>query len=71
MGINTAIYSQTGGSMGIGFAIPVNMAKNIYTQLIKSGSVSRGYIGAMIQEITPELANRSSSPTRRACSSPR
>jgi serine protease Do len=56
VGINTAIYSQTGGSMGIGFAIPVNMAKNIYTQLIKSGSVSRGYIGAMIQEITPELA---------------
>jgi serine protease Do len=56
VGINTAIYSQTGGSMGIGFAIPVNMAKGVYTQLIKSGSVSRGYIGAMIQEITPDLA---------------
>jgi serine protease Do len=56
VGINTAIYSQTGGSMGIGFAIPVNMAKSVYTQLIKTGSVSRGYIGAMIQEVTPDLA---------------
>ncbi|HQG31121.1 MAG TPA: DegQ family serine endoprotease [Deltaproteobacteria bacterium] len=56
IGINTAIYSQSGGSMGIGFAIPVNLAKGVYTQLIEHGSVERGYVGIMIQEITPELA---------------
>jgi serine protease Do len=56
VGINSAIYSQTGGSVGIGFAIPINMAKGVYTQLIKTGTVSRGYIGAMIQEVTPDLA---------------
>jgi serine protease Do len=42
--------------MGIGFAIPVNLAKGVYTQLIEHGSVERGYVGIMIQEITPELA---------------
>ncbi len=56
VGINSAIYSQTGGSVGIGFAIPINMAKAVYTQIIKTGSVSRGYIGVMVQEITPDLA---------------
>jgi serine protease Do len=56
VGINTAIFSQTGGYMGIGFAIPINMAKSIRDQLIKHGSVPRGYLGIMIQEITPELA---------------
>jgi serine protease Do len=56
VGINTAIFSQTGGYMGIGFAIPINMAKGIRDQLIKHGSVTRGYLGIRIQDITPELA---------------
>ena len=56
VGINTAIVSQTGGSMGIGFAIPVNMVKNIYKQLIEKGSVTRGYLGIVIQQLTPELS---------------
>ncbi len=56
VGINTAIFSQTGGYMGIGFAIPINMAKIIRDQLVKHGSVTRGYLGVMIQDITPELA---------------
>lgn len=56
VGINTAIFSQNGGYMGIGFAIPITMAKSIYTQLIDHGNVSRGYIGIKIQDITPELA---------------
>ena len=56
VGINTAIYSQSGGYMGIGFAIPVNMARDIYTQLVKKGNVTRGYLGIMIQDLTPEIA---------------
>jgi len=56
IGINSAIVSQSGGYMGIGFAIPVNMAKSIYDQLIKSGSVTRGFLGIIIQEMTPDLA---------------
>ena len=56
LGINTAIYSRSGGSLGIGFAIPANMARNIMEQIIASGSVTRGWIGVEIQEITPELA---------------
>ena len=56
LGINTAIYSRSGGSLGIGFAIPANMAKSIMEQIITSGSVTRGWIGVEIQEITPELA---------------
>ena len=55
-GINTAIYSQNGGSMGIGFAIPVSLAKSVMEQIIKTGSVTRGWIGIEVQEITPELA---------------
>jgi len=55
-GINTAIFSQSGGSMGIGFAIPVSLAKSVMEQIIKSGSVTRGWIGVEVQEITPELA---------------
>jgi serine protease Do len=54
--INTAIFSRTGGSMGIGFAIPINMAKGIRDQLIEHGSVSRGYLGIVIQDLTPDLA---------------
>ena len=56
VGINTAIYSRSGGYMGIGFAIPVNMARNIYTQLIEHGNVTRGYLGVTIQDLTAELA---------------
>ena len=56
IGINTAILSRRGGYIGIGFAIPINMAKSIVTQLIERGSVTRGYLGVMIQQLTPELA---------------
>jgi Do/DeqQ family serine protease len=56
VGINTAIYSQSGGSMGIGFAIPVSLAKSVMEQIIKSGTVTRGWIGVEVQEVTPELA---------------
>jgi serine protease DegQ len=56
LGVNTAIYSRSGGSLGIGFAIPANMAKSIMEQIIATGGVTRGWIGVEIQEITPELA---------------
>jgi serine protease DegQ len=56
IGINSAIYSQTGGSVGIGFAIPVTTAKSVMEAIIKSGQVVRGWIGIESQDITPELA---------------
>lgn len=56
VGVNTAIFSQSGGNIGIGFAIPVNMAKNIMQQLKEHGKVTRGWLGVMIQQVTPELA---------------
>ncbi|MBK6906749.1 MAG: Do family serine endopeptidase [Rhodocyclaceae bacterium] len=56
VGINTAIYSQSGGSMGIGFAIPVSLANSVLEQIIASGQVTRGWIGIEVQDITPELA---------------
>ena len=56
IGINTAIYSQGGGSVGIGFAIPMSLAKNVVTQLADSGKVTRGWLGVGIQAVTPELA---------------
>src|SRR5690606_8282152 len=56
VGINTAIFSQSGGSMGIGFAIPVNLARNIMESLIKTGKVTRGWLGVSIQPISPEMA---------------
>lgn len=56
VGINTAIFSQSGGYMGIGFAIPINMVKDIRDQLIENGSVVRGYLGIYIQNLTSELA---------------
>mgnify|MGYP000038068735 CR=1 FL=1 len=55
IGINTAIYSQTGGSQGIGFAIPMQLAKDIMTQIIQHGHVIRGWLGVIIQEIDPQL----------------
>jgi Do/DeqQ family serine protease len=56
IGINTAIYSESGGSMGIGFAIPISLARNVMEQIIKTGGVTRGWIGVEVQEITPDLA---------------
>ncbi len=57
MGINTAIFSKNGGNIGIGFAIPVNMARSIMEQLIQHGSIQRGVLGVQIQDLTPELAS--------------
>ena len=56
LGINSAIYSQSGGSVGIGFAIPVSTAKSVMEAIIQSGQVVRGWIGVESQDITPELA---------------
>ncbi|HCJ51662.1 MAG: 2-alkenal reductase [Gallionellaceae bacterium CG1_02_56_997] len=55
IGINSAIYSPNGGSLGIGFAIPATTAKKTMEQIIKKGSVTRGWLGAGVQELTPEL----------------
>src|SRR5262245_43375653 len=56
IGINTAIYSRSGGYQGIGFAIPSNMARDVLDDIVKSGHVVRGYAGLSIQGLTPELA---------------
>lgn len=56
VGINTFIISRTGGFMGVGFAIPINMAKDVYEQLVKGGKVVRGYLGITYKELTPDLA---------------
>ena len=56
MGINTAIYSRTGGSLGIGFAIPVSTAKQVMESIVKNGQMVRGWIGVEPGELTPELA---------------
>ncbi len=56
VGINSAILSRTGGNVGIGFSIPVNMAKRIYTELAAKGKVTRGWLGVSIQPLTPDLA---------------
>jgi serine protease Do len=56
VGINTAIFSQTGGSVGIGFAIPINLAKKLVPELEETGHVTRAWLGVTIQELTPELA---------------
>ncbi len=56
IGINTAIYGSSGGNIGIGFAIPVNMVKQIASQLIEHGEVRRGRLGLVVQDLTPELA---------------
>ena len=56
IGINTAIYSPNGGSVGIGFAVPSNVAKHVVEQIEKNGKVSRGWLGVQIQEITPAIA---------------
>ncbi|MBS0498004.1 MAG: Do family serine endopeptidase [Proteobacteria bacterium] len=56
IGINTAIYSRSGGSLGIGFAIPVHIAKQIMEQIVQTGSVIRGWLGVSMQDMTLELA---------------
>ena len=56
LGINTAIYSRSGGSMGIGFAIPVSTAKQVLDGIVKDGQVTRGWIGVEPNELSPELA---------------
>ena len=64
IGINTAIISNGGGgNQGIGFAIPVNMAREVMEQILKTGKVSRGYLGIMIQGITPDLAKAFNLPS--------
>lgn len=57
VGINTAIYTRSGGYMGVGFAIPINMAASIKQQLIDYGKVTRGYLGIYLQELTQPLAD--------------
>ncbi|HPD18297.1 MAG TPA: DegQ family serine endoprotease [Candidatus Goldiibacteriota bacterium] len=56
IGINTAITSRSGGYEGIGFSIPINMAKKVYDDIIQKGKVVRGWLGVAIQDLTPELA---------------
>jgi serine protease Do len=56
VGINTAILSGTGGNMGVGFAVPINMARVVMDRIIKDGRVVRGFLGVVIQQVTPDLA---------------
>jgi serine protease Do len=56
VGINTAILSGSGGNQGVGFAIPVNMARQVMDEILEHGKVTRGYIGVQIQELTPQMA---------------
>jgi serine protease Do len=56
VGINTAIFSRSGGNLGIGFATPIDLAKEILPELIKTGKVTRGWLGVSIQRVTPEIA---------------
>ncbi len=57
VGINTAIFSRSGGNQGIGFAIPVSLAQQVMQQIIAHGSVTRGWVGIEVQDITPEVAD--------------
>ncbi|CKG69538.1 trypsin-like peptidase domain-containing protein [Achromobacter xylosoxidans] len=56
VGINTAIYSESGGSMGIGFATPIDIARKVMDEIVKTGGVKRGWLGVEPQDLTPELA---------------
>ena len=64
LGINTAIYSQSGGSMGIGFAIPVSTAKQVLEGIVKDGQITRGWIGVEPSDLSPELAETFDVKTR-------
>src|SRR5438045_4865025 len=57
LGINTAIFSRSGGNQGIGFAIPANLARDVMQSLRDKGRVVRGYIGTSVQSLTPEIAD--------------
>lgn len=65
VGINTAIYSRSGGSMGIGFAIPIATAREVMEAIVRDGAVTRGWIGVEPQELTPELAEHFGVPQAR------
>lgn len=58
VGINTAILSRTGGNQGVGFAIPVNLSRNVMERLITDGKVSRGFLGVALQPLSPDLSER-------------
>jgi serine protease DegQ len=57
IGVNTAIFSRSGGSMGIGFAIPVSLARQVMQQIIQTGAVTRGWIGVEVDDLSPEMAD--------------
>ena len=59
VGINTAILSRTGGNQGIGFAVPVNLARYVMERIVVDGKVTRGYLGVKIQPITSDIAKQS------------
>lgn len=65
LGINTAIYSRSGGSLGIGFAIPASTARQVMESLIKDGQVTRGFLGVEQRELTPEIAETLNLPIKR------
>ena len=71
VGVNSAIYTPSGGSVGIGFDIPADVAAQVTQQLIARGAVTRGYIGATVQSLSPDLAAASASPVSRPRSSTR
>ncbi len=64
IGINSAIFSQSSGSQGIGFSIPVSLARKVMEQLIHSGHFVRGWIGVEVRDWTPEMADSSNTSTR-------
>ncbi|HEV7914727.1 MAG TPA: trypsin-like peptidase domain-containing protein, partial [Albitalea sp.] len=64
LGINTAIYSRTGGSLGIGFAIPVTTARQVMEGLVRDGQVTRGWIGVEPRDLTPEIAETFNLPIK-------
>jgi serine protease Do len=63
IGLNTAIFSRTGGSMGIGFAVPINLARNDLVQIITQGRVTRAQLGVAVQPMTPDLAKAFKAPS--------
>src|SRR5215510_8962627 len=65
IGINTAILSRAGGNQGVGFAVPANLARAVMNQLLKNGKVVRGYLGVMIQPVSPEIAEAFNLPDAR------
>lgn len=65
IGVNTAIISRTGGSVGIGFAVPSNLAVNIITSLVNKGAIEQGYIGVVPHDVTPQLARELKLPAVR------